>query len=398
MKRFFTLLFLFITGVSVHARQDEKVNIICGPYITAATETSFTVTWVTDMDAVTWVEVAPDDGTHFYNRNRERFYDASGHGVLPIGKIHKVEIDGLEPGTRYRYRLMTKGVISYERPGEIRYTKTLGTNVYKGKPYEASTFRKEYDTLRFDMYNDIHAEQPGNDSLFNIVLKGSKENCDFVLLNGDFTSHISKESHITDMYLKTLADNLNGEVPVFAARGNHELRGRYASKWLDYFPTPTGAPYYSFRIGKIFFVVIDACEDKPDNDIEYNGIVASEQYMRRQEAWLKKALASDECKNAEVRIAISHVAPEAKGWYGMAQLCERLVPHLNEAEIDAMFCGHIHRWRVSEPDGSLSNAAFPVICNPNIQRMEVTVTNRKIDIKTFNHKGTNTNSHTINLK
>ena len=185
---------------------------------------------------------------------------------------------------------------------------------------------------------------------------------------------------------------------MFASRGNHELRGRDAIKWLDYFSTPTGTPYYSFSFGKFFFIVLDACEDKPDSDIEYSGIVASRPYVERQSRWLKEVLASEECKNAEVRIVFCHVPPETNGWYGAAQMCELLVEPLNGADIDAMFCGHIHRWRVAKPDGSISNANFPVICNPNMQRMEVTATNKSIQISTFDTNGKNTNNHTITLK
>jgi hypothetical protein len=63
-----------------------------------------------------------------------------------------------------------------------------------------------------------------------------------------------------------------------------------------------------------------------------------------------------------------------------------------------MFSGHIHRWRVAEPDGVLSNAKFPVICNPNMQRMEVTVSPAQIEINTFDTGGRKSHSHTISLK
>ena len=107
-------------------------------------------------------------------------------------------------------------------------------------------------------------------------------------------------------------------------------------------------------------------------------------------------LASEECRNAEVRIAFCHVPPELKGWYGPAQMCELLVPHLNEAGIDAMFCGHIHRWRIDKP-GTISNANFPVISNPNMQRMEVTATKESIRVSTFDTNGKNTNNHTLSI-
>ena len=395
MKKIHVLaLMIVLWAGTVNAQKPQRAKIVCGPYVQCMTETSFTVIWTTDVDAVAWVEVAPDDGTHFYNKERDKYYDARGNGVFPIGKIHKVVVDGLEPGSTYRYRVMNRGVIAYNGSGNVQYMHGSGTDVYKGEPHKITTFKEDYDTIRFDLYNDIH----GKDSLFNRILSGARDNRDFVFLNGDMTSNISNEELIPKMYLGSAAKSLNGGLPLFASRGNHELRGRDAIKWLNYFQTTTGTPYYSFSIGDFFFVVLDACEDKPDSDIEYSGIVASKPYVERQGRWLKEVIASEECRNAKVRIAFCHVPPESKGWYGAAQMCNILVPPLNEAGFDAMFCGHIHRWRVAEPDGSISNAGFPVICNPNIERMEVTATEDAIEISTFDTDGKNTHNHTLKLK
>lgn len=395
MKKIHVLaLMIVLWAGTVNAQKPQRAKIVCGPYVQCMTETSFTVIWTTDVDAVAWVEVAPDDGTHFYNKERDKYYDARGNGVFPIGKIHKVVVDGLEPGSTYRYRVMNRGVIAYNGSGNVQYMHGSGTDVYKGEPHKITTFKEDYDTIRFDLYNDIH----GKDSLFNRILSGARDNRDFVFLNGDMTSNISNEELIPKMYLGSAAKSLNGGLPLFASRGNHELRGRDAIKWLNYFQTTTGTPYYSFSIGDFFFVVLDACEDKPDSDIEYSGIVASKPYVERQGRWLKEVIASEECRNAKVRIAFCHVPPESKGWYGTAQMCNILVPPLNEAGFDAMFCGHIHRWRVAEPDGSISNAGFPVICNANMERMEVTATEDAIEISTFDTDGKNTHNHTLKLK
>lgn len=395
MKKIHVLaLMIVLWAGTVNAQKPQRAKIVCGPYVQCMTETSFTVIWTTDVEAVAWVEVAPDDGTHFYNKERDKYYDARGNGVFPIGKIHKVVVDGLEPGSTYRYRVMNRGVIAYNGSGNVQYMHGSGTDVYKGEPHKITTFKEDYDTIRFDLYNDIH----GKDSLFNRILSGARDNRDFVFLNGDMTSNISNEELIPKMYLGSAAKSLNGGLPLFASRGNHELRGRDAIKWLNYFQTTTGTPYYSFSIGDFFFVVLDACEDKPDSDIEYSGIVASKPYVERQGRWLKEVIASEECRNAKVRIAFCHVPPESKGWYGAAQMCNILVPPLNEAGFDAMFCGHIHRWRVAEPDGSISNAGFPVICNANMERMEVTATEDAIEISTFDTDGKNTHNHTLKLK
>ena len=391
MKKILISIFVllgFVAGASA-----QRAKAVCGPYVQCVSETGFTVIWTTNQDAVDWVEVAPDDGTHFYNKERDKYYDMRGNGVHPIGKIHKVEVDGLEPGTTYRYRIMYKGVIAYNGQGDVQYTHPSGTDVYRGQPHKITTFKKDYKELKFDVFNDIH----GKDSLFNIILSGARQDRDFVFLNGDMTSNIAKEDMIPTMYLKSAAKSFKGSIPMFVSRGNHELRGREAIKWFDWFSTPTGKPYYSFSIGKFFFIVLDACEDKPDSDIEYSGIVASRPYVLRQEKWLKEVLASQECKDAEVRIVFCHVPPELKGWYGPAQMCELLVPHLNEADIDVMFCGHIHKWRIDKP-GTVSNANFPVISNPNMQRMEVTASAKTIKVSTFDTNGKNTYNHTLNLE
>ncbi len=391
MKKILISIFVllgFVAGASA-----QRAKAVCGPYVQCVSETGFTVIWTTNQDAVAWVEVAPDDGTHFYNKERDKYYDMRGNGVHPIGKIHKVEVDGLEPGTTYRYRIMYKGVIAYNGQGDVQYTHPSGTDVYRGQPHKITTFKKDYKELKFDVFNDIH----GKDSLFNIILSGARQDRDFVFLNGDMTSNIAKEDMIPTMYLKSAAKSFKGSIPMFVSRGNHELRGREAIKWFDWFSTPTGKPYYSFSIGKFFFIVLDACEDKPDSDIEYSGIVASRPYVLRQEKWLKEVLASQECKDAEVRIVFCHVPPELKGWYGPAQMCELLVPHLNEADIDVMFCAHIHKWRIDKP-GTVSNANFPVISNPNMQRMEVTASAKTIKVSTFDTNGKNTYNHTLNLE
>ena len=62
-----------------------------------------------------------------------------------------------------------------------------------------------------------------------------------------------------------------------------------------------------------------------------------------------------------------------------------------------MFSGHIHSWRVSTPGDGISNAEFPVVCNPNMQRMEVTISEGAIRINTFDVSGKNTNTYTLEL-
>ena len=91
-------------------------RIVCGPYLQSVTTDSFTVMWMTDVDAVGWVEIAPDNEENFYYKDRPKYYDMRGHGLKPIGKIHKVTIGELKPGTSYRYRMMMTADTAMSRP------------------------------------------------------------------------------------------------------------------------------------------------------------------------------------------------------------------------------------------------------------------------------------------
>ena len=396
MKRILSVLsFLFLcTLTTVCAKSKVGPKVICGPYVQCVTETGFTVLWVTDMDAICWVETAPDDGTHFYNCERTKHYDMRGHGMQPIGRIHKIRVEGLEKGSVCRYRLMSKGVLSFKGSGDVDYTRVAGSDVYRGKPYQVKTFSESYDTLHFDVYNDVH----GRDSIMGVLMDGARKNLDFVAFNGDMTSNIENHEMVQTMYLSTAAKRLKGNVPLFAARGNHELRGREAIKWFDYFATPTGKTYYSYRLGKFFFIVLDACEDKPDNDIEYSGTVISEPYLKAQEEWLKDVLKSEEYLSSEVKVAFCHIPPDLKGWKGNMDVCQYFVPHLNEADIDVMFCGHIHKYRYDKPGSGLSNAEFPVVCFPNAHRTEITATVKNISLDIFNSDGHKTQSLVLDVE
>ena len=370
------------------AKVPDKVSAVCGPYVQNPTPDGFTVLWETNMDAMAWVEVAPDDGSHFYNRDRTKYYDLRGMGNQHIGTIHKIRIDDLQPGTKYRYRIMMKGVRSFTGNGNPHYTKPWGNDVYKGQPYEFTTPSDQYDTLRFDIYNDIHQRDADLDRLMKAA---TEKDLDFVLFNGDMTSSLISRDLIRDTWLRTAAACLGGSTPMYVLRGNHELRGRQATTWVDYNDLPEGLPYRTASWGKFFLIFLDTLEDKPDSDIEYGGTMLSEPYLKAQAEWLGKVVESEACKQAAVRLVFAHIPPDRKGWQGDRNVEEYFVPILNKAGITAMFCGHLHQWRLDEP-GQRSSANFPVIVNPNCRRMEVTATAKEITLKVFDLEGAQTNA------
>lgn len=380
MKRLFIFTLTVISAFAATAQENIVPKITAGPYIYACSQSEFTVIWQTDTNAVCRVEIAPDDGTHFYNTARKSYYHTI-HGRRNIGTLHTVRITGLEPGTTYRYRIFHKGVIP--TPYGIKYSHSRGSDVYKRQPYFIRTLDTNTDTTRFAVGNDFHDKPELLSQLFSKKIINA-ENYDFVLYNGDMVSNFESEQRMVNSVITPSVEQFATDVPLFFARGNHETRGAGALNFSDYFPTQTTTPYYTFSDGPAFFIVLDGGEDKPDNDIEYMDLIRADDYRKEQAKWLKEVVESDECKNAAVKIVFIHIPPKSNGWHGEAEISQLFAPILNTAGIDAMFCGHIHKYRFTEANDAFSGCNFPIICNPNRTRMDVEVNKEKITYKITN--------------
>ena len=388
MKRFLSIC-LAVLALQLSAFAQDRAGVVCGPYLQNVTTNSFTVMWETDMDAVAWVEIAPDGDDHWYNRGRQRFNEDSGCGLLPIGRLHKVVVSGLEPGTTYRCRIMMRGVKQYMGPGNVSYTRESGSDVFRRNPFRVSTLKEDYDSVSFVVMNDLHEK----DSLLRVLLNACSRTPDFVVYNGDMTSTLMDEGKIASCYMHTTSEVLAGSVPLFVFRGNHEFRGRSAILWPKHFSSATNKPYTAFRYGDFFFIGLDSGEDKPDNDIEYSGLYDTLPYLREEAEWLKTVLESEDCRSASARIVFSHIPPSAKGWQGNRNVRELFVPLLNKAGIDLMICGHEHRFRIEEAGSESSGATFPIWVNKNVERLEVSLCkDATIVLRSFDTDGRQTHA------
>ena len=83
------------------------------------------------------VELAPDDGSTYYQKEREKFFDTT-NGVKNTSLLHVVKISGLKPGTGYRYRVYAQEVLDHQGV-EVTYGKVAATDVYGVKPFVFTT-------------------------------------------------------------------------------------------------------------------------------------------------------------------------------------------------------------------------------------------------------------------
>lgn len=389
MKKFLLLLAAILVGEFAPAQ--PSVRIAGGPWLQRVTDDGFTVVWATTLDAVSWVEVAPDDGTHFYAVERPKYYD-SHIGRRRLGKLHRVRVEGLEPGKRYRYRIMQQAVLNDEGNKRVILGEGYGSDILKHKPYPVTTLDPSRQQLTFWMVNDIHSR----DSVYRLLLKDAdKARPDFVCLNGDMLTQIENEQQMLDGYLVSTGRMLApAGIPIVVTRGNHENRGSHAPRFLDYFPTPTGETYYGFRQGPVYFLILDGGEDKPDSDIRYYGLSTADAYRKQEAAWLRKAAESEAFRSAPYRIVLVHMPPNmGRGWHGELEIARQFVPILNEASIDLMLCGHYHRY--SWIDDRSRGTNFPILINSNVDKAVVDVSPEGIDIRVVDTGGVTIHRHRL---
>lgn len=376
--RLLAVIALFVTFFTC-AAQEGVFSITHQPYLQALHDRGVTIVWTTSSRAVSWVELAPDDGTHFYATERPKYY-ASSHGFKNVSTLHQVQIRNLEPGTKYRYRVYSQEV-THHQGTDVRYGKTVATRVYQQEPLAFVTSSPDQATVSFAVINDMHGR---NEVMKNLLGQLDFATTDLVFFNGDMANDLRSEAQLFEHFMDTATAIFASETPMYYGRGNHETRGHFASEFPQYFPTETGELYYLFRRGPVCFVVLDCGEDKPDSDIEYSGIVNMDAYRDQQAAWLAEALQRPEYQDAPYKVVVCHMPPFG-GWHGEIEIANKFVPLLNDAGAQVMLSGHLHRHIVQEPQAN--GHKFPVLVNSNNNLLKVDADEQRLQILVLDQAG-----------
>ncbi|AHF16913.1 FN3 domain-containing metallophosphoesterase family protein [Niabella soli] len=368
------LLCLVFTS-SLQSNAQEKIRISHGPYLQAMTDSSVSIVWTTNKKATAWVELAPDDGSNFYQKERPKFFSAS-NGLKNTGTVHSVELKGLMPNTKYRYRVYSQEVLKHEWV-IVQYGEVAATSVYQKKPLTFVTNGRP-GPFEFAVVNDIHER---NNLLTQLLKQVNFSKTDFIVFNGDMINSSMSEEQLFRGFMDTATLLFASETPMYYARGNHETRGPFAAQFPNYFPSPNGHLYYMFTKGDACFIVLDGGEDKPDTDIEYSGITDMDYYRTQQAKWLSEIVKTEAFKKAKYKIAICHIPP-ANGWHGNQEITKKFMPLLNEAGIQVMLSAHEHRHRIDK-----SFAKFPIIVNSNNDIIKASISDKEARFRIFDPAG-----------
>ena len=392
----FICVSVFISAIYAQTETNEipqvRVAINHGPYLQNLKETEVTIVWIANKASVGWVELAPDDGTHFYQVERPKRYNVS-NGLRNISLVHSVTISGLEPGTRYRYRIYSQEVLEH-RSWEVIYGRVAATGVYTREPLTFTTNDRNKPETSFIMVNDIHGRA---DDIRQMMEVAEHSTVDMVIFNGDMLNFFVNEAGIFSGFMDAAIEVFAKETPMYYARGNHETRGQFSFNFHDYFSQGEPHLYYMVRQGPVCFIFLDTGEDKPDTDIEYSGLADFDNYRTQQAQWLAKAVQSKEFTDAKFRIVISHKPPVSSGllWHGQREILEKFVPILNDANADLMLCGHLHRRLIFAPNESIK---FPIIVNAHRTVLKGVVKDNQLELSILDLEGNILDKHVVDAK
>ena len=212
---------------------------------------------------------------------------------------------------------------------------------------------------KWKIANDIHGR---TDDIPKLLEVADYKKMDMIIFNGDMLTQLKDESGLFSGFMDVAIDLFAKEKPMYYARGNHETRGLFATSFQRYFSPKEPHLYYLVRQGPVCFIFLDTGEDKPDSDIEYSGITDYDRYRTEQAQWLAQAVQSDDFKQAKYKIVIAHMPPlpDKNLWHGQMEVLEKFVPILNQAGVDVMLSGHLHRYFNNKPTDKVK---FPVIDN-----------------------------------
>ena len=226
------------------------------------------------------------------------------------------------------------------------------------------TFRPLEKTNDINIYHfaDVHGEL--NQAL-NIAERFEKQ-IDLLVLNGDISSTSDTYEDVILCY-KIASEVAKGEVPCIISRGNHDLRGPGAENLEKYMPGDNGKPYYTFKLGCIWGMLVDGGEDKIDHSPEYGGTICFHDFRLNETKEIENVIKNASCEYAQddvkYKFIISHMPftfrkkepfnIEEDIYIKWAKLIK------DNIKPDVMLCGHTHNTCISRCGGEYDALGQP---------------------------------------
>ena len=268
MKKILSTI-LTLAACTTLTAQDFKITH--GPWLCDLTSDGVTVVWATSKPALSWVEVAEDDGRSFYAAEHERRYETVAGRKQARKTLHSIRLKGLPARHEIPLpHLLAGGArVEIQRQGLLRRHRGIERLLAPAVRVQHPSPRRDA-TSRSSFWNDIHGRA---DYMAGLCRPIDFAQIDFVALQ---RRHVEQQLKVPNSSTRDFIDASVGafasETPILYNRGNHETRGIYADHLPEYFPKVGGNYYKLYMAGSVAVLLLDCGEDKPDSDIEYGGL------------------------------------------------------------------------------------------------------------------------------
>lgn len=272
----------------------------------------------------------------------KNFYDASNGIMRSATNIHKADIPQEALNEAGEYTVFLRPVLERKTYGVVTGDAISFTFPFKAPPA---------GNIRIYNISDAHglvAEPIAAAKAFGKI--------DLLVLCGDIINDCNTNDCFMNIY-KICSGITGGSIPVVSARGNHDMRGKYAEKFSECMPSANGKIYYTFNIGSLWGVVLDCGEITADSDPAHGFTVCCDPFRREQIEFLKGIVANKEneyaAKNIKNRIVVvhdpffeKHIAPYDVARDIFKEWFEQINENINP---DFWLCGHSHLTEVRFP-------------------------------------------------
>jgi predicted phosphodiesterase len=286
---------------------EARPRMLKGPYLQDLAPTAVTVMWQLEQARPARVIVEGPGG----RREQE----------VTAARISEARIEGLEPSSRYRYRVVVEDA-AWE--GQLATAPPLGKDV----------------PITFAVIGD---SRYGVEQHRKIVERIAREAPDFVLGTGDVVDDGSRQEQWQQFF--DVEGPLLRDHAYYPAVGNHDRqgRGRTADSFRSYFSLPdSGAEterYYAFTYATSRILVLDS------NIYSFA--------LTDQTAWLERELiAARQDPGVRHIFVVMHHPPFSISLHGGAKdLRERWAPLFQKYGVSAVLSGHDHVYERAEHNG-----------------------------------------------
>ena len=292
--------------VKAIAAAPARTLIASAPVLQNAAETSMGVSFAVSANASGWVE---------YSRNADlsgavRVYSGEGPLMDVTDKVVKIRIEGLEPATRYWYRVGADRIefdggaavrnLGPERDSKIHSFSTLGRSA----------------SGSFCVINDTHDRKPALDLVLGKLAEIKPA---VAIWNGDASDAADTAEKAIGTFMRPHPRHPEyaADTPFMFVMGNHDYRGRFNRHLEEVMmfrsPAERQGAYAALgrnfvqRFGDIAFIGLDTGEDKLDTNPRMGGISRMKPYREMQTRWLAEVVESDAVKSARFKVVFCHI-------------------------------------------------------------------------------------------